>query len=64
MTYKVKAKTNKYAGFKVGETHKAFRPNKNTVLVWNERHTLLIRLAKFYENFTLIKDDSTNEHKV
>ena len=64
MSYKATAKTSKFAGFKPGETYNAFRPNKDTVLVWNERHTLLIRLAKFYENFILITDDSTNEHKV
>ena len=52
----VRCKVNKHFHFKQGEIYKAWRPNINNVLVYDDKHALLLTISRFYMDFEVVTD--------
>ena len=52
----VRSKTNKHFHFPQGEVFKAWRPNINNVLVYDDKHALLLTVSRFYMDFEVVTD--------
>lgn len=54
MIREVRSKTNKHFHFPLNKVFKAWRPNINNVIVFDDKHALLLTISRFYMDFEVV----------